>query len=259
MFRAGAEARSATGRPAGGPSAAAPVPAPVPWARDEDLSGGRGEPIAACAGGMRPATVGCRPLRPRGLPCPAAAPPPAVAVAAVPVGPTPACPPVSRRGAARRMQSTATRQSGAASQPRRPRISQRSAGGGCMRGRRPASWTESRGPSLAEDGRALGRRARSGRNPLNPPSAQDAIPSAGAAAHPSTRPAAGSATASSRGRRAPAGTAAAPAAPGEAPVLGVDGGRVDRGAVRRRGGVVGRGHPGDAPEAPGGAGPALPP
>lgn len=45
--------------------------------------------------------------------------------------------------------------------------------------------------------------------------------------------------------------------PGEALVLGVDDGRVDRGAVRRRGGVVGREHPGDAPEVLEGAGLAL--
>ena len=76
VFPAGARARSTTGRPASGPSTAAPASAPIPWARGESLPGDRGEPIAARAGGMRSATVGYRPLRPRGPPRSATASPP---------------------------------------------------------------------------------------------------------------------------------------------------------------------------------------
>lgn len=80
MFLAGTKACSTTGLLSSGRSTASPVSAPVRCAHDEKRSRDQGESIAACAGGMCPASVEHCPLRPRSLARSATAPPPDMTV-----------------------------------------------------------------------------------------------------------------------------------------------------------------------------------
>lgn len=100
MFLAGTKARPATGQLAVSPSTTAPHSSPIQCAHDKNRSGGQGESMAACAGGMCPANVEWRPLRPRSPPCPAAAPPPDVTVTRESESPTSTCVPIRRKGGA---------------------------------------------------------------------------------------------------------------------------------------------------------------